>query len=78
MSELENEIKAQLMDVFDVSINSKVVSPKDDTPKIVTIVKFEYEGQPSVMEQVLQLAVKGQPIFVKFYSPQLSMSIEEV
>lgn len=75
---MENEIKAQLMDVSDIQISSKIKTEREGSPRLVTSVKFEYEGMPSAMEPILQLAAGGQPVFVKFYSPQLGMKMEAV
>ena len=73
--ENENEVKASIQEVTDFQINCKLVTQKEGSPRIITSVKFEYEGHPSVMEPILILASTGKPIFVKFYSPQLAMNM---
>jgi len=77
VSETINEIKAELLNVVNVQITAKVVTEKEGSPHLVTAVKFEYDGKPSAMEPILQLAAAGRPVFVKFYSPQLPLSSEE-
>lgn len=74
---ITNEVKATIQEIADTQITSKVVTEKNEVPRVVTIVKFEYIGRPSAMEPILELAAKGRPIHVKFYSPQLTFLEEK-
>lgn len=73
MTTEENTIKATLRNIEGVQIKSKVTTEKNETPKVVTSVNFDYDGKPSTMESILDLAAKGLPIHVKFYTPQLPL-----
>jgi len=44
------EVKVELKGIQSVAISSKV---KGKTPRVVTSVRFEYEGEPSVMQDIL-------------------------
>ena len=70
---LVNEIRATIQEIANVSITAKVVTEKNEVPQVFTTVKFEYMGRPSAMEPILELAAKGKPINIKFYSPQLPL-----
>ena len=70
---LVNEIKATIQEIENVSISAKVIAEKNEVPQVFTTVKFEYMGRPSAMEPILELAAKGKPINIKFYSPQLAL-----
>jgi len=70
------ELKVELKNIRNVVIKSKVVAVKDQDPKVVTAVKFEYDGEPSEIEQVLMLEAQNQPIDVTMNTPQLALEMD--
>uniref|UniRef100_A0A6M3KQI5 Uncharacterized protein n=1 Tax=viral metagenome TaxID=1070528 RepID=A0A6M3KQI5_9ZZZZ len=68
------EIRAELKAVRNVSIAAKVTG---DPPKVVTAVKFEYDGEPSEMQNILLLESQGQKVDASFHAEQLVMDIGE-
>jgi len=74
---MTSEIKATLNNIRNVEIKSKVIDVKDESPKVVTVVKFEYDGEPSAMEEILLLEAQGKPVNAKLYSPQFAFAMDE-
>lgn len=70
-----SEIRASLKNIRDVSLTSKVVNVKESSPKVVTKVSFEYDGEPSLMEDILLLEAQNRPVNADIYSPQAAMSL---
>ena len=70
------EIRAELKNIRSVAICSKVIDVKDDKPKIVTRVSFEYDGEPSEMENILQLEAQNRPVNADIYSPQAALPLK--
>ena len=71
------EIRAKLDNIRNVELKAKVVDVKDQPSKIVTAVKFEYEGEPSAMEEILMLEAQGHPVNAEIFSPQAAMVLED-
>ena len=71
------EIKADLKNIRNVEIKSKVVDAKDSDSKVVTAVKFEYDGEPSEVQDILLLEAQSQPINAQLYSPQAAFALDE-
>lgn len=72
-----SEIKPDLKNIRNVEIKSKVVDVESD-PKIVTVVKFEYDGEPSEVEEILMLEAQNKPIHANLYSPHFTLHLEKV
>ena len=72
-----SEIRAELKNIRNVEVRSKVIEAKDSDPKVVTAVKFEYDGEPSEVEPILLLEAQNRPVQADIYSPQLAMSLED-
>ena len=71
------ELKVELKNIRNVEIKSKVVVVKDQDPKIVTAVRFEYDGEPSEVEQILMLESQNQPINAYLGTPQLALAMDQ-
>lgn len=71
-----SEIRAELKNIRNVRLSSKVAEAKDNNPKIVTGVSFEYDGEPSLMEDILQLEAQNRPVNADIYSPQAALPLE--
>ena len=71
-----SEVRAKLENIRNVEVKSKVVYPKDEEPKVVTAVKFEYEGPPSQMQDILILESQHHPVNAELYSLQGAFSLE--
>jgi len=72
-----SEIRAELKNIRAVEIKSKVFNVKDDKPKVVTAVRFEYDGEPSEMENILMLEAQNRPVNADIYSPQAAFAFDE-
>jgi len=71
-----SEIRADLENIRNVEVKSKVVSAKNESPKVVTAVKFEFDGEPSKVEEILLLEAQGRPINADLYSPQAAFALD--
>ena len=71
-----SEIKVELKSIRNVEVKSKVVMVKDSDPKIITAVRFEYEGEPSEVEAILLLEAQGQPVNATMGTPQLALEMD--
>jgi hypothetical protein len=72
------EIRAELKNIRNVEVKSKVVEQKAPLdPKIVTAVKFEYDGEPSEVQAILLLESQSRPISADLYSPQAAFALDE-
>ena len=71
-----SEIRAELKNIRSVTISSRVVDVKDDKPKVITKVSFEYDGEPSEMENILQLEAQNRPVNADIYSPQAAFKLD--
>jgi len=67
------EIKAELKEIRGVELRSKVVEVKDGDPKVVTQVKFQYEGEPSEMEGILMAESRGLRVHSDFHCEQMPL-----
>lgn len=74
---MSSEVSVNLKNIRNVEIKSKVVDVKDDPPKVVTVVRFEYDGEPSQMETILLLETQGKPVNASFDTPQLAFTLED-
>jgi hypothetical protein len=70
------EIRAELKNIRGVEVKSKVVDAKDSQSKVVTAVKFEYDGEPSEVEEILMLEAQNRPLNADLYSPQAALPLE--
>jgi hypothetical protein len=70
------ELKVELENIRNVEIKSKVVTVKDQDPRVVTSVRFEYDGEPSEIEPILMLEAQGQPINTTMGTPQLALAMD--
>jgi len=71
------EIRVMLESIRNVRISSHVVDVKDADAKIVTSVRFDYDGEPSEMENILLLEAQNRPINTEMYSPQAALPFGE-
>ena len=74
---MAEQINIKVENIRNVEIKSKVVTSKDQPPKIITAVRFEYEGEPSEMENLLMLETQGQHINATFDTPQMSFELDK-
>ena len=72
-----SEIRANLKNIRGVEVKAKVVEVKNSNPKIVTAVKFEYDGEPSEIEEILLLEAQGRPVNAELYSPRAAFALED-
>ena len=70
-------LSVNLKSVRNVEIKSKVMEVKDLPPKVVTAVKFEYDGEPSQMQDILLLEAQGKPVDASFRTPQLAFDLDK-
>ena len=71
------ELKVELKNIRNVEIKSKVVAVKDQDPKVVTAVRFEYDGEPSEVESIMMLEAQNQPINAYLGTPQLALAMDQ-
>ena len=71
-----SEIRAELKNIRNVEIKSKVADVKDNQSKVVTEVKFQYDGEPSEVQAILLLEAQGRPVNADLYSPQAALVAE--
>jgi len=71
------EIRASLKNIRNVEIKSKVMAVKDADSKVVTAVKFEYDGEPSEVQDIPLLEAQGKPVYADLFSPQITFALDE-
>jgi hypothetical protein len=75
------EIKVKTPGIDKLELKAKVMEEKENGQvvdrHVVTSVKFEYEGTPLLMNQVLMAIASEHEVNVTFSSPQSIMSIEQ-
>ena len=71
------EVKAVLANIRNVEVRSRVVVVRDIGAKIVTAVKFEYDGEPSAVNDILQAEASGIPVNASLYSEQLAFDMDK-
>jgi len=74
---MTGEIRASLKNIRNVEVKSKVAETKDLPPKVVTAVRFEFDGEPSLVQEILLLEAQGKPVNAELYSPQLALALDE-
>jgi len=74
---MSSNLNIKIENIRNVEIKSKCVPIKDHPPKIVTAVHFEYDGDPSMMEDLLTLETEGQRINAAFDSPQFKLDMDK-
>jgi len=66
----------KLKNISGVEVKAKVVTPPKGDAKIITVVKFQYEGEPSEAENLLMLEAQNQSIDAEFRTPQFSLDLD--
>lgn len=74
---MEEPVLTKLENIRNVEVKAKVVPVKDGDPKVVTAVRFEYDGEPSEVEGILMLEAQGQPIYAELGTPQLALAMDQ-
>jgi hypothetical protein len=74
---MTEHLLANLKNIRNVEIKSKVVLVKNHPPKVMTAVRFEFEGEPSEIQSMLLAEAQNQPINATFNCPQLSFEIDK-
>jgi len=71
---MTGEIRASLKNIRNVEVKSKVAG---DPSKVVTAVRFEFDGEPSQVQEILLLEAQGKPVNAELYSPQLAFALDK-
>jgi hypothetical protein len=72
-----SEINCNLLNIRGVKVVSKVVFVKDEDPMVVTQVSFQYEGEPSEVENILMAEAQGVKVSARLYSQQGMLDFEK-
>lgn len=75
------EIKVEIKEIQKLELKAKIVEEKEEGEivdrRVVTAVKFEYDGTPLMLNQVLLALANGHRVSAAFHSPQSIMSMNE-
>ena len=76
------EIKVTINNIEKLELRSRIAEEVEKGEvvdrRVITSVKFEYDGTPMMMNQVLLALANDHQVTAKFESPQAIMSLNEV
>lgn len=75
------EINVNIKGIEKMEVKAKIVEDREEgqvvDKRVVTAVKFEFDGTPMMLNQVLLALANDHEVAVCFQSPQSIMSLEE-